>query len=498
MLSTLNARRSPRSRQSRGWLSACRPTLAGTALVLGTLGIVLSATAVRADHLNLALGGNGQLYSVQAGLYGALFGSAGVQAAVAGAPAPSQPPANTSVLALDTTAPGAPTQRQLVPTTDDGAVDSSPALIYEDASSTLFLVWVSSSDPTSSVVKLLSYNGSQWSQPIQIISNPYATKTAPQLTLTRDSYPLTDATTGAVTVHRRTVLHVVWSEDSLSGLYQAYYAPVIFEDGVWIGTVPEPMLLNSYDLAESTTPGGPFATPLVYSPTVQSGRDVSTAITAFASDASGMLTAVELDFLPEQLRMLADSCAAAMTANGAQYFPGNLTALAAQAQAALQANGSAFQPEALQAIGSDMQTQILSGGTSNLTTMALKTRAVIIDSGARLAARGLKIGPLAPPGTIAPSQIVEIVPPNGGPSQFLQFRVASTRPWPTVGGTNGMQLFVSHTGDNALASWLSADGTSAYYTNTQLDGSWSPSHQIQLSTSLTLDQALQVLQQRVY
>lgn len=469
-------------------------TLAGAVLVLGGLGFLLSASASRADHLNLTLGDSGQLYSVQAGTYGSLFSAAGTQAAIAGAPAPS-PAATTPVLALDTTLPGAAATRQLVPSTDDGAVDSSPALIYEDTSKTLFVVWVASSDPTSSVLKLLSYNGTQWSQPIEIISNPYATKTAPQLTLTHDTHQVTDATTGKVTIHRRTVLHVVWSENSASGLYQAYYTPVIFADGAWIGTVPEPMLLNSYDAAEATTQGGPFSTPLAATPAVQSGRDVSTAVTAFASNASGMLTAVELDFLPEELRDLADACAAAMASGGAKYFPGQLAALAAQAQATLQANGGAFQPEVLQAVGSDMQTQIL-GGATDLTTMALKTRAVIIDSGAKFTARGVKIGPLLPPGTVGP-QIVEIVPPNGGPSQFVQLRVASTRAWPTVGGTNGVQLLVSPTGDNAMATWLSADGTSAFYTNTQLDGTWSATHQLQLSTSFNLELALQVLQQRV-
>ncbi len=486
MIRTVNGARS---------LLSARLTRAVAVTAGSALALLLSATAARADHLNVTLGGNGQLYAIEAGTYGALFGAPGTQPALAGGAAATTPAAGTPVLALDTTLPGAALQRQLVPTTDDQAVDSSPALVYEDVSQTLFAVWVSSSDPTSSVLKMISYNGIQWSQPIEIIGNPYATKTPPQLTLTRDTHSETNAATGAVTLHRRTVLHVVWSENSLSGLYQAYYAPVIFEDGVWIGTVPEPMLLNTYDAAEQTATGGPFATPLVYTPTVQGGRDISTAIAGFASDASGLVTAVELDFVPEELRDLANALQAVVL--GSANF-GQPTALAAQAQAALQANGSAFQPEVLQGIGSDMQTQIL-GGAPDQTTLAWKTRAVIIDSGVKFAARGVKIGQLAL-GTpnIAASQIVEIVPPNGGPSQLVQFRVASTRPWPVVSGNNGVQLLVSPTGANLMATWQSADGSSAYYTNTQTDGTWSAAHQLQLSTNFSLEQALQILQQRVY
>lgn len=476
--STSHAARSPRA-----------AALAAAAIT--AFGLLLSPAAARADHLDLTLGSSGQLYSIEAGTYGSLFGGAGIQPAVAGGAPPVA--ANTPVLALDTTLPGAAPQRQLVPSTEDPAADSSPALVYEDVSQTLFAVWVSSSDPTSSVLKLISYNGSQWSQPIEIISNPYATKTPPQVTLTHDTHTATDPASGAVTVHRRTVLHVVWSENSLSGLNQAFYAPVIFEDGVWIGTVPEPMLLNTYDAAAPAATAA--ATPLGNAPTVQGGRDVSTAITAFASDATGMVTEVELDFVPEELRDLANAVQSVVASS--TNFPGQLTALASQAQTALQASGTAFQPEVLQGIAGDMQAQILSGAT-NQTTMAWKTRAVIIDSGVKFAARGLKVGQfIFGTPTVAPSQIVEIVPPNGGPSQLIQFRVASTRPAPAVGGANGVQLLVSPTGANLAATWQSADGSSAYYTNTQPDGTWSTTHQLQLSPNFNLQTALQVLQQRV-
>ncbi|MBV8200997.1 MAG: hypothetical protein JOZ15_10290, partial [Acidobacteria bacterium] len=152
----------------------------------------------RADHLGTALGADGELYAVTAGLCGTLFSAAG---------SPCDP--RWPVLALDTTLPGSPSQRQLVQGTADTSLKSSPALIYEDGSKTLFVVWVSTDQSVSSVIKLASYDGSKWSPAITIISNPYATKTPPQLAITRDTHQAADPVSGAPVTHHRTVLHIV-------------------------------------------------------------------------------------------------------------------------------------------------------------------------------------------------------------------------------------------------------------------------------------------------
>lgn len=450
------------------------------ALIIG-LGLV--ATSARAEHLSMALGADGQLYSVTAGSYGTLF------------PGSSTHPASTPVLALDTVTGGGKPQRQLVQGTANGDTESAPALIYEDGSKTLFVVWIDGSDSLNWFIKLASYSGGQWSPPITILSNPYALKTPPQLALTRDAHLETDPTNGKPVTHHRTVLHIVWSEDSASGRYQTYYEPVIFEDGAWIGTVPTPIHLNDLDAAEQTAPAGsgPVVTPLVYTPNVQSGRDLSTAVAGFASETSGMLTVVEVDVLPEELRILADACAAAVTSNGAAYFPNQLSNIASLAQNAVLANGGAFQPEALQPIVTDVQQQVLAGA-ADLNTLAQKARSIIIDTGKRFSARGLR--PFAPGlGVVAPPEVTEIIPPNG-PSQFIQFRVASTRPVPTV-QINGLQLYLSRAGTDALAAWSSADNNTIFYTSSQADGTWSSPLKLVLSPTLDLQHAQLVLQQRI-
>ncbi len=451
------------------------------------LSVALPA-ASRADHLDTALGADGQLYVVRAGPYGALF------------PASNTYDPSTPVLALDTTLPGAILQRQLVQGSPDGTVASSPALIYEDASKTLYVVWLSSSNSGGSVIELESYTANQWAPAITIIGNPSMSKTPPQLAVTRDTHQETDPVSGNLVTHNRTVLHIVWSELAANGLDQAYYAPVIFEDGAWIGVVPAPTHLDTFDALDQsgkTAPGagpGPFSSPLTYTPAVQPGRDTSTVVTGFASAASGMVTAVEVDVLPEELRILADTCSAAVLANGAQYFPGQLSALATQVQAVIMSNGAAFQPEALQAISGAAQSQVMAGAT-DLTTMANKIGAVIVDTGARFARRGLRMFGYGGPGQIAP-QVVAVLVPNA-PSHYLQFRITSSRPLPAGVGATYLQLFLSRSGVDALAAWADPNGGTVFYTNTQPDGTWSSVKQLQLTSTLTLQQAYQVLEQRV-
>jgi hypothetical protein len=460
-------------------------TPAVTMLVAVMAIAALTASPARADHLGTALGSAGQIYTVTAGAYGTLF------------PGSHTYSAETPVLALDTTLPGAAPTRQVVPSSADGDVELSPALIYEDSSKTLFVVWVSS-NAASSFIELTSYDGSRWSPAITILSNVYAPKTPPQLAMTRDTHQEVDPVSGSQVTRHRTVLHIVWSEDSTSGKYQAYYTPVIFEEGAWIGTVPTAIHLNAFDAPDQAghagpgTGAGPFNSPLVFAPTVQGGRDTSTAIAGFASNVSGMLTATEIDVLPEELRILADACSATILANGAQYFPNQLGTLATQVQNVVMSDSGAFQAEALQAIASAAQSSI-TAGASDVTTMAGRTRATIVEIGARFARRGLRIDPGAP--GVALPQIVEILVP-GAPSHFLQFRVTASRPSPAV-GTNALQLFLSRTGQDALAAWTNAAGSSVFYTGTQPDGSWSGVNQLQISSTMSLQQAYQVLEQRM-
>jgi hypothetical protein len=470
---------------------ASRPARTAALLALASI-FAMTATPAGAEHLDKALGADGEIYQVTAGPYGGLF------------PGGHAYDAATPVLALDTTVPGSPIQRQLVQGAADADTKGAPALIYEDGSRTLFVVWVATTHLVSSAIKLTSYDGKQWSPPITIVGNPYSPKTPPQLAVTRDTHQEADAS-GTLTTRHRTVLHLVWAEDGQSGFYQAWYAPVIFEEGAWIGSVPVPTRLNDFDLAEQAPQvagSGPFDTPLVRTPVLQAGRDTSTVLAGFASDVSGMLTTVEIDLLPEELRMLADSGSATVRANS-KYFPDQLDTLAAKVKAVILAGGNTFQPEALQAIATEAQGQVLAGA-QDVNHLADKARAIIVDIGRRFSMRGLRI---TLPGPIAPPKTAEVTAPDQ-PSHFLQFRVTGTRVCPPV-TPDGLEMFLSRTGADALVAWTGKAGSTGtggasaqassvlLYSNSQPDGSWSAIHQLQLSESLNLQQAYQVLAQRM-
>jgi hypothetical protein len=127
--------------------------------------------------------------------------------------------------------------------------------------------------------------------------------------------------------------------------------------------------------------------------------------------------------------------------------------------------------------------------------MADKIRGSIVDIGAKFARRGLRMVGYGGAGQIAP-QVVAILVPNA-PSHYLQFRVTSSRPLPASVGATGLQLFLSRSGVDALAAWADPNGGTVFYTNTQPDGTWSSVKQLQLTSTLNLQQAYQVLEQRV-
>ena len=98
-------------------------------LLAGAVGV---SAAPAAERGQIALGSNGELYSVYSGAYGELF------------PQSSGAPAEASVLALEIAYPGEQTQRLLVPGTDDafGDLEGSSSLVFEDQSGTVFLLHV--------------------------------------------------------------------------------------------------------------------------------------------------------------------------------------------------------------------------------------------------------------------------------------------------------------------------------------------------------------------
>ncbi len=451
-----------------------------TVLLAAGLGLCFAFAGLAADH-ETALGSGGEIYMVRTGTYGSLF------------PGKKDFPRDSAVLALDIQKPGAALQRILVPGTSGTEIEMTPSVVFEDDSQTVFLLWGSAINfhPT---LELAGFDGIRWSKTIDVVGNPFASKTSPQFAITRDSYeePGASADDPAVT-HHQTILHLIWQEENAGGQLQTFYSPIIINDGVYIGLNPVYNLDDNLpDRSAVVSTDVPSA--LVRAPVVQSGRDDRTVVITHVSASTGQLVTLEVDVLPAQLSQLADGMRSHIIDLGARLFPQDLPTLAEKCRSHIIDLGRAFHPEVIQPIADQVKAQILAGDPdAGLQSMADAVRSHIIDLGAKLSRRGLRsVNPDA-------AKIVEIgdtsdsVTPGAERASLLQFRVTSTLPVPT-GGTGTVRIFVSQTGENLIVSWAQADRV--VYRNSQGSG-WSDPKELRFSDSLNLAKAYDILDQKV-
>jgi hypothetical protein len=443
---------------------------------------LLASTAFASQEA--ALGANGELYMVRTGTYGELMpGQQGAD------------PANTA-LALDVLRPESAAQRLVVPGTDGPEVETSPSLLYEEDSHTVFLVWASRINSIHSVFQLISFDGSHWSTPIRIIGNPFSGKTPPQLAVTRDAFRDLDAGGQPVTKHR-TIVHLVWDEEGGAGQQETLYSPIILENGTYLGWNPI-YSLNSFTDADGATPATSFETSpaLIGAPTVQGGRDKRTVVTGFASAVTRRLSTVEIDVLPEELVRLADGTRAQIIDLGAHLTvgPSTLPGFADQVRAKVIELGTEFQPEVAQAIADRVRAIVAAGGNPGLASIAEHARAQIIDLGAKLSGRGLR--PSFSGDTAATTIEVEKNSAAPQPTQgthLIQFRIASSRPAPRV-GAGPITLYLSESGQDVLIAWP-ADPTRLLYRDSNGDG-WNDIRELKLTDSLDFTRAYDILRER--
>ncbi len=453
-------------------------------IFLGALaiGFLASATA-QADGHDLALSADGTIYQVHSDTYGNLFPQGR-----------DTDPAN-QVIALDVTAPGGTIQRLLVPGTAGPETESLPSVVFADDSQTIFLLWETELN-VHPLLQLAGFDGHNWSKVIQVTGNPFAVKTSPQFTISRDSYQDTNPD-GTAATRYRTTLHLVWQEQNSANQLETFYSPIIFNDGVYIGWNP----IYNLDDFLPVPPAAAVATvpsqaSLVSSPLLQSGPDARTVVVAYTSSALSRLASIEIDVLPQQLNQLADKARGHIVDLGKQGgYPANLPSLADAIRADIINLGVAFHLEVIQSIADQVKTEILTDGAQGLDLYALaeKARGHIVDLGSRLSGWGLR----STNGTDL-SKILQVSdtpdPANSSSAYLFQFRVASNLPVPRVGpGT--VKLFSSQSGDNLIVSWAQSDRV--FYRNVRGDGSWSDPKQLIFSNNLDVNKAYQILGQRL-
>ncbi|HEY9421584.1 MAG TPA: hypothetical protein VIW92_09230, partial [Thermoanaerobaculia bacterium] len=428
---------------------------------------LLASSAFGADH-SAALGDNGEVYQVKAGAYRDFF------------PKGSDAAAQDPVLALEIQQPGETAQRILVPYTKGSDIETSPAVLFEENFDTVYLVWaVRQANSWNSALMLASFEGGKWSRLTQVTGNRFATKSSPQLTITRDNFsaPGPDGQTASMS---RTILHLTWVEEAGREDYEVLYSPVILVEGTYIGTNP---IYSLSDVASSNLSGSPFAPPqdLVLSPTVHSGRDKRAFIVAFASAVERRVTTLEIDTLPEELSRIGDTARANIIEIGRVSYPADRPGMAEKVRQTLVSSGGAFQADVIRYIADQVYEKIVADRGQNeddLQALGEVARANIIEIGASFSGRGLRDR-----GSVNKSRIAEVEhldpKPQGNSPHLIRLSVVSSRPMPQV-GAEGLRLFLSESGQEALFAWLGKEKDRVYYRMSQDDG-WNVPREIKLS-----------------
>ncbi|MEP7009636.1 MAG: hypothetical protein ABJC13_04870 [Acidobacteriota bacterium] len=451
-----------------------------TIQILLVIGLAALAP-VRADAHDVALGSNGELYRVQAGVYRDLFPSAAFAQT------------DVVVLALDLTRPGTDgptTQRMLVPGTGGNDIESSPSLFFEESSKSIFLVWESRINPLHSVLYLTNLTDGEFGDVVQISGDRYSFKSFPRIAVSRDTFELTGAA-GAPERHYRTIVETVWWETT-GAEDRAVYAPVILIDGVYLGWNPV-FLLD--DLAEG---GGDRVLDiptgsLLHAPSIQLGDEGSTVAT-FVNSQTERLNTVEIDVMPVDLSDIAARVRAKILTFPRIPTPVSLLADAIRSQ--IIEIGSTLHPSIRGFLAEQIRSQIIEIGSryapGQVRRLADAIRSQIIEIGAdALGGRGGRQQNLA-------YRIAEVMatptaePAVENPGHALALHTAVDLPVPDTGDAVP-SIYTSTHGDSLIVSWLQDD--KILYRESTANG-WTDVLSITLGPNMTSEQAEQILAQR--
>jgi hypothetical protein len=371
------------------------------------------------------LGADGWLYTASVGTYGSFF------------PRGTAYTADSTVLVLDVLKPDGTRTRLLAPGGDTVAPDAVPFVLWEDTSRRLFLVWEGRSHIHSNV-RLVSFDGSTWSEPVQISGNPFTKKSSPRLAITRETY-LRDVAGKSVS-GVRTTLHIVWYEDDYGDVH-ILYAPLALENGAPPQLLPPIFDLGDFVPAATTTGAAPSAA-LLRSPRVVVAADQKAVLIGLADDATHQLVTLRVDVLPVELSAVADDLE--------KFF--------------------------------DQEQN--DPCTEDPTTLAERARAHLVVIGRRTLHEVI----VAP--TEAPTYLLTFDSAAGGLHYDLSLSVEHTVASPPAIAAGAARIHLGGNGSQTLVSWLI--NRTLYYQ--EHDGAaWLPRQSLAINDSFTLEQAYSLL-----
>ena len=473
----------------KGVLSRCfRAVRPDIMAAIATLGLTLGSGVLLAADSPPLLGKNGDVYQVAIGAYGDLF------------PSGSEASADADVLRLEARRGTGTLEHYLVPGSESADSDRTPSLFFDAATEKLYVVWSSSNASTLTRINLASFDGSIWSETIEVSGNIYSEKSAPRLAVTHDRFELAGGTAGESST--RTVLHVVWSEDTSDG-ENAMYAPVVLIDGELASSWRRVHRLNDY--TTDALANNPFNTQvsvaLQTAPTVDAGAESNAVVVGFADRATGALVQLELSTPATELSELADSLADHLDASNLCTRIENeesdaISSVASAARHHIVVFGRRIQSRVLGQLADDVKNVVTKRASAlcqdgGLTSVSSAARHHIVVFGARAQAGELLEGAAGSEGHVLLAAAQEMG--NDYVQHLARLQVKSERIAPTI-GDGEPTILVSPNGTGAIVVWESANTLT--YVETGTDEAWSSSHSLQIGSSLSRSEAYTILRDR--
>jgi hypothetical protein len=453
---------------------------------LCTLGLVLTCLATlplsaSADErvVSTALGREGQLISLLSGTYGELF------------PGGSEAQDEVTVLALRRTLPDGQLLVDVVPATLNGDTEEAAELVVEPVSGVSYVFWQSWTNRIHSRLLVSSFNGESWNEPIEVSESPFAWQTSPAFAVTRDSFTdLADEDSPQVA---RTVLHVVWTDEGEANRWNTKYAPLVLEDGEYIGDHPVLVLNDLVQVGEGAT-----STNLQLAPVLRAREGENRVVTAFVDQRSGEIATVEISFAAGEIGIVGDSVASEVEAVASRTdLTGQVGVdlLVEAVRSRILSFGDEVKAEILGPLAGDLAKHLrdlVPERPTDVGRIRGDARAHVIDVGFRLTdgrVRRVTGG--------ARAHVIDVGVHNDGPRRRhrhdMRSSVASSRPIPVLTGTP--DILVSPQGSKLMLTW--ADAQRVYYRESNVSGDWSAVQYIQLTDQIDRAKALSILQARV-
>ena len=464
-------------------------SLGPSAVAVGLLALVLATGSLHAAASDPVLGKSGDIYQITIGSYGELF------------PEGTEASADAEVLRLEARRGSGTVGHYLVPGSEANDSDRTPSLSFDASTGRLYVVWSSNNDSTLTRINLASFDGSEWSETIEVSGNIYSDKSAPRVAVTHDRFELANADAGASST--RTVLHVVWSEDTAGG-EKVMYAPVVLIEGELASTWRRVHRLNDYVSQELLDDpfGGEVPTSLLKAPTVDAAAESNAVVIGFSDRASSAFVQLELATPAVELSELADSledhlnstdlCSRIETEGSSA-----ITSVASAARAHIVIFGRRIRSQARGLLADEAkrlltrraETLCAEGGLQSVSSEA---RAHIVIFGARS-----QDGDLLEETATGDSYVLLAAaqPMGDGYVQHLaRLQVKSERVAPTI-GSGQPTIFVSPNGTGAVVAW--ENGSSLAYVETDpATGAWSESFSLQVGDDLSRSEAYTILRDR--